>query len=124
MPLSRKRGFSKTALSAHTSSYGMSYIHMVDLGCPKEIRRDYQADGDWARYTERFLEYLDTQDAALDDLACLVRQGRYALLCFEADPDTCHRKYVAEAVRDRVADASITHLMPTVPARVAHAAAA
>jgi len=124
MPLSRKPGFSKTALAAHTENHGLQYVHMVNLGCPKAIRRDYQADGDWERYTKRFLEYLDTQDAALDDLAFLVRKGHCALLCFEADPDTCHRKYVAEAVRDRIADASVTHLMPTIPLRVAHAAAA
>lgn len=123
MPLSRKPGFSKKALAAHAERHGLRYMHMVDLGCPKEIRRDYQVDGNWTRYTERFLKYLETQDTALEELLSYARRSRCALLCFEADPNTCHRKYVAEALADRMPDTSVRHLMPTVPMQAVCAAA-
>ena len=36
--LSRKRGFSKTALAAALRDAGMEYLHIRSLGCPKPIR--------------------------------------------------------------------------------------
>jgi hypothetical protein len=41
-PLSRKRGFSKTPLSAHCPEYGLEYIHCA-LGLPAEYRDAYKA---------------------------------------------------------------------------------
>jgi uncharacterized protein (DUF488 family) len=95
LPLSRKPGFSKSALSRAANRRGLNYVHIPELGCPKAIRHDFRVDRNWARYTRRFMSYLETRDAAVQQLALRVLGERCCLMCFEADPDLCHRSYVA-----------------------------
>lgn len=99
LPLSRKKGFSKTALREHLAAAGIGYVHAPALGCPKKIRNQYRSDGDWARYTRDFLAYLQTQDASVRELAQQSRAAAACLVCFEADYSMCHRTYVARAAR-------------------------
>ena len=97
VPLSRKRGFSKSALSAALSEAGLQYLHIRELGCPKPIRDQYRLDGDWKRYTVAFMDHLRQQSAAVLDLAAVCRRSTAALLCYEADSTRCHRTYEASA---------------------------
>ncbi len=46
LPISRKPGFAKAALSAAIEARGIRYEHLVALGCPREIRHRYREDGD------------------------------------------------------------------------------
>ncbi len=98
LPLSRKPGFSKKALSNVLNLSGLEYVHMVDLGCPKPVRDGYREDGDWKRYTTGFTKHLSTQKDAVEELAELVKSSTCALLCYEADFNFCHRSMVADAV--------------------------
>ena len=68
LPLSRKKGVSKSAFCAALSAHGMAYLHAPVLGCPKPIRNQYKADGNWQTYTRNFLKYIQTQDASLREL--------------------------------------------------------
>jgi hypothetical protein len=34
----------------------MAYLHAPALGCPKSIRNQYKADGNWQTYTRDFSE--------------------------------------------------------------------
>lgn len=99
LPLSRKKGFSKTAFREHLAAAAIGYVHTPALGCPKEIRNQYRSDGDWARYTREFLAHLQTQDASVRELAQQARATTACLLCFEADYTMCHRTYVARAAK-------------------------
>jgi uncharacterized protein (DUF488 family) len=111
LPLSRKPGFSKKALAAAVTDAGIRYAHLPALGCPKTIRHDYRADGDWDRYSERFLDYLGSQDAALRDLTRRVGTSRCCLMCFEADYRVCHRSLIAELLKPLATDTlRIVHL--------------
>ncbi|MEY2953224.1 MAG: hypothetical protein RLZZ401_1311 [Pseudomonadota bacterium] len=56
LPLSRKKGFSKSAFCAALSAHGVAYLHAPALGCPKPIRNQYKADGNWQTYTREFFE--------------------------------------------------------------------
>ena len=80
VPLSRKRGFSKTALSAALSKAGVQYLHIRELGCPKPIRDQYRLDGDWKQYTVAFMAHLRQQAAAVRDLAEVCGRSTVALL--------------------------------------------
>lgn len=99
-PLSRKPGFSKNGLAGSLRQSGYAYVHMVDLGCPKPVRDRYRENGNWRRYTEDFLKYLQTRQEAIAQLSNLVGTSNCALLCYEADHNLCHRSMVANAVRD------------------------
>ena len=99
LPLSRKRGFSKTAFAQALAGAGIAYAHRVALGTPKAMRARYKRDRDFAALAVEFRKYLGNQTHSLLELIELVRGKRACLLCFEADPALCHRSLVAEAAR-------------------------
>jgi uncharacterized protein (DUF488 family) len=109
LPLSRKKGFSKTALSENLAAHGIAYFHVPTLGCPKDVRDAYRIDGDWARYTRGFMKHLSQQDACVRELAKLARSTTACLVCFEADFSACHRTYVGRAAH-RVGGPPLKHL--------------
>lgn len=123
LPLSRKRGFSKTVLRGHLAAAGIAYEHHRCLGCPKPVRDRYKSDGDWAAYTGGFMTHLVGVQAELRTLAATARRHKVCLVCFEADHETCHRTYVARAAR-RLGAPAVQHLtartvIPDVPASLA-----
>jgi uncharacterized protein (DUF488 family) len=109
LPLSRKKGFSKTSFSSALSAHGIGYLHALVLGCPKPIRDQYKADGNWQTYTKYFLKYIKTQDASLRELVKIAHATPSCLVCFEADFSMCHRTFVARAAR-QLGGPVVTHL--------------
>ena len=108
-PISRKPGFSKSALAQALNEAGIEYRHFRELGCPKPIRDQYREDEDWERYTRSYFGHLRKQTEAIDSLTSLSRTIQTALLCYEADFNRCHRTYVARVVADR-AGALVCHI--------------
>lgn len=109
LPLSRKKGFSKTAFCEQLHQAGIVYLHAPALGCPKSIRDRYRKDGDWKKYSEGFLAYLKSQREPLQELARISRATAACLVCFEADYTHCHRSYVARAAH-RLGAPEVRHL--------------
>jgi uncharacterized protein (DUF488 family) len=123
LPLSRKKGFSKTAFREALAAAGIAYEHRPALGCPKPVRNRYKADGDWQTYTDGFHAHLALQTADIQDLALTTSAQTTCLVCFEADFGFCHRTYVARAAHEAGAPA-VQHLaaktvIADVPARLA-----
>lgn len=116
MPLSRKPGFSKKALAGALNLSGFGYAHMVELGCPKAVRDQYRADGNWKRYTAGFLKHLNAQSIAIIELCDLVETRKCALMCYEADYNFCHRSMVAAAVSE-YSGATVRHITSREPTR-------
>jgi len=96
LPISRKKGFSKGALSDLLLKHGVDYTHLRKLGCPRPIRYDYRSDQNWDKYTQRFTAYLNTQGEVIEHLNTLVSKLNCCLLCFEANPQLCHRSLIAK----------------------------
>jgi uncharacterized protein (DUF488 family) len=111
LPISRRKGFSKSALSAALTEAGIGYSHERALGSPREIRYRLRDDGDLVRFFSDFREYLATQCKLLDTLA-QTTSGAVALLCYERNHAECHRSVVAEALARRT-KSTVRHL--TVP---------
>jgi uncharacterized protein (DUF488 family) len=109
LPLSRKKGFSKTVFSEALGAAGIAYLHMPTLGCPKEVRDAYKRDGDWARYTRGFMKHLLEQEACVRELAKIAGGTTACLVCFEADFSACHRTYVGRAAQ-RAGAPQLKHL--------------
>ena len=97
LPLSRRRGFSKNALRLALEARGIGYRHERALGAPAPIRHRVKRDGDWQRYFRAYDRHLDGCSSLIESIAATVT-GSVALLCFEADPETCHRRSVARAL--------------------------
>ena len=110
---SRRPGFSKSRLAANLEEAGIEYLHLRALGTPAEGRAAARA-GRHAEMQAVYREQLATAEAQaeLDVLAGLVRGGRrVCILCFEADPEHCHRTLVAAALGERV-PIRVEHLRP------------
>lgn len=110
-PISRKRGFSKTALREALAEAGVRYEHRPALGNPKDNRDGFWKPGTPQHRTavSRFRDVLAVDQAAEDlaELAELANDQRVVLLCFEAEERCCHRKVVLEQVRQLVAERSL-----------------
>jgi uncharacterized protein (DUF488 family) len=123
-PLSRKRGFSKGALSAALDAVGITYTHMPAMGCPKPVRERYKRDSNWAAYTRGFLRYLNEQRDALLRVVQIAKTSPSCLICFEADFERCHRTFVARGAA-QLGGFQVAHITDrkVVPDAVARSAA-
>jgi uncharacterized protein (DUF488 family) len=94
--LSRKKGFSKKSLSARLEAEGIEYLHFIELGDPKQGREAARA-GRFDEFRDIYGLHLDSEEAqvSLKKLLCVVSAAPTCLLCFERDPETCHRSIVA-----------------------------
>ena len=101
-PVSRKRGFSKTALAETLANAGVGYRHLGDLGNPKP-GRDAAKRGDIPAFQRIFRAHLDSRGAqrALAQAIGIAAAVRTCLLCFERDAATCHRAIVAQEMANR-----------------------
>lgn len=108
LAMSRRRGFSKTALSLALAGAGISYAHEPALGTPRWLRHRLRDDGNVAGFRKDFRRQLAAKRPVLDSLAGSL-SGRVALLCYERNPLECHRSLVAAALARR-AGAAVEHL--------------
>ena len=110
-PQSRRPGMSKTRLGELLGDQGIAYEHRKPLGTPPDIRWFYKHNRT-AEGAPKFREHIETTAAhELDDLAAeLARGPRTALMCLEADPATCHRRMLTEALRARRPDLEVVDL--------------
>jgi uncharacterized protein (DUF488 family) len=96
---SRRAGFSKTALSKSLADIGVGYIHLRELGDPKEGRVAARSN-DLRKFRSIYEGVLRTIDAqvALERIAQSVASESVCLLCYERDQTHCHRAIVADRV--------------------------
>jgi uncharacterized protein (DUF488 family) len=98
--LSRKKGFSKTALRNKLADAGIEYVHFNALGDPKPGREAARA-GRYDEFRTIYGKHLASADAqvALKELEIAVKAKATCLLCFERDPNVCHRSIVTHTLR-------------------------
>jgi uncharacterized protein (DUF488 family) len=88
---------------------GVDYVHQPELAPTQALLDEYKkVSHDWAGYAQRFCALIaerhveDTMDREIFDDACL--------LCSEDKADHCHRRLVAEYLRDAWGNVNIVHL--------------
>jgi uncharacterized protein (DUF488 family) len=100
---SRRPGFSKRQLAAGLDENGIRYLHLRALGTPTEGRlaaRKGRRD-ELFRIYEKHLATPEAREE-MDELAGLAQSGRrLCLLCYERDPEGCHRRRIAELIHER-----------------------
>lgn len=110
LPLSRRPGFSKSALAANLREAGIEYRHFRALGTPAEGRAAARRN-DHAALSAIYADQLALPEAALAGahLAELARERRVALLCYEREARGCHRRLLCESM---LAAFTVTDLVP------------
>jgi uncharacterized protein (DUF488 family) len=109
-PASRKPGLSPLPLFDALRKAGITYESDRSLGTPEEIRKVWKA-GRLAEGKRRYRKLLLAERRPrLELLLALAKHERVCLLCFEADPDRCHRSVIAEEAVRIEPDLAIRHL--------------
>ncbi|WP_102128110.1 DUF488 family protein [Deinococcus planocerae] len=107
---SRRRGYSKTALSNALRKRGTLYRHLRALGTPPSLRKEYRLSHDFGLLTRGYHAHLAAQGEALEELGTLAAGHRTCLLCYEADPGACHRSLIAARLRELGLVGEVEHL--------------
>jgi uncharacterized protein (DUF488 family) len=88
---------------------GMEYVHLEQLAPTQDILDAFKKEkGDWGEYEKRFLSLMrerrveETVSREVVDGACL--------LCSEETAEHCHRRLVAEYLREKWGEVEIVHL--------------
>ena len=110
LPLSRRKGFSKTKLATTLSEAGIAYEHDRALGNPKPYRDLYKAGRQ--REGERgYRAHVRNGSAgAVDELAATLAGSKTAVMCVEHDHKSCHRAVLVDELRRRLPGLAVTHL--------------
>jgi len=99
LPMSRRKGFAKTALTKALQGAGIDYRHEKQLGSPKAMRHRLREDWNYTRFFRDYDQHLGRQQALLKQLTRELK-GNVAFMCYEKDPDTCHRSSVVDALAE------------------------
>ncbi|OQB04378.1 MAG: hypothetical protein BWY19_01205 [bacterium ADurb.Bin212] len=106
-PLSMKYGFSKSQIINNLKHFNISYIHIPELGIESEQRKNLNDISDYERLFEK---YETTTLARADKYLWQIKQlsdgyKRIAIMCFEADPQMCHRtRVLRKLVNNKIFD--------------------
>lgn len=88
--------------------FGAGYEHIPELAPTQPMLDEYRkSKGSWSSYAEKFLNLMaqrkiETIDRSRFDGGCL--------LCSEDKPHHCHRRLVAEYLKEKWGDIEIEHL--------------
>lgn len=98
-PLSRKFGFSKGKLRHIIETVGIKYVHIPDLGIESDKRSSLDTVED---YKCLFNDYEKTLPSLLPQLdqvySLLCSHARIALMCYEHEPEMCHRHVIRDNI--------------------------
>lgn len=107
--VSRRRGFSKKALTAAVEAANITYRHEPFLGNPKSNRVAFRAGSQAARTT--FLAHLNNGSRDMyDEVIELARERVVALVCFERNHDECHRSCISAQAQSQHPTLSVERL--------------
>jgi uncharacterized protein (DUF488 family) len=110
LPLSRRRGFSKTRLGEALAARGITYSHIRPLGNPKANRERYWS-GDIEGGAEVYRQHLHNGSyPTLLQLADELDGEATCLMCLERDHDRCHRAVIVDALGALRPNLQICHL--------------
>ena len=88
---------------------GIEYVHLPKLAPTQEILDEYKKRrGDWKTYESRFLALMKQRGIEQTVSREVIVDG--CLLCSEDKPQLCHRRLVAEYLKQHWGDVDIVHL--------------
>ena len=89
---------------------GIDYVHLPELAPTQEMLDAFKKEkGEWAVYEKRFLALIAERRIEEKVPREVLHQG--CLLCSEETPEHCHRRLVAEYLKEKWRDVEIRHLV-------------
>lgn len=90
-PRSMKYMFNKGRLQRSLSKVDIQYMHIPDLGIPKEMRTNLTNRADYEALFVKYREILPSKEEYVKKIISIGESKRIALMCFEKDVSLCHR---------------------------------
>ena len=88
----------------------IDYTHMAVLAPSEEILAEYKKKkSDWNTYEKKFLALME--ERLIENVVSPDELDRACLLCSEHLPKHCHRRLVAEYLKNKWSDVDIEHLV-------------
>ena len=88
---------------------GIEYVHLPELAPTQDMLDEYKKKrGDWGAYETRFLTLM--KQRRVEDTVQRDVIADSCLLCSEDKPHQCHRRLVAEYLKQHWGDVNISHL--------------
>ena len=87
----------------------MDYVHVPSLAPTKDMLDDYKKkDGNWEDYERRFMRLMEERRIEEKLKPDMLEDA--CLLCSEDKPHHCHRRLVAEYLKERWGNVEIEHI--------------
>jgi len=86
----------------------IDYLHLPELAPTQELLDEYRAGRDWAAYEKKFVDLM--AERAVENSIPREAVDGACLLCSETTAEKCHRRLVAEYLRERWGNLEIVHL--------------
>ncbi len=93
-PLSYKYGFNYYWLNKYLPEFGTKYIGIPELGIEEKYRKIFSQEQLWKHY----LESLEVKKDYLDRACDIIKEQPTVLMCFEMNPEDCHRLRLAKKI--------------------------
>lgn len=106
-PWSMKYGYTKSQLETFTGKLMISYQNIPDLGIPSNLRQDLNSKQDYLTLLEKYRKTINEKKTYLSFLKNLSTHHKIALLCFEKDPQICHRRIIGETLQNMGSEVTI-----------------
>lgn len=87
----------------------IDYFHFEFLAPTEELREIYPKNNNWDLYARKFRELLDERKI-INKLNESFFENKTCFLCAEATPENCHRRLVAEYLKEHWKEVKIIHL--------------
>lgn len=88
---------------------GISYVHLPELAPTQDMLDAFKKEkGDWHAYEKQFLALM--KERRIEDTVARDVIADGCLLCSEDKPHHCHRRLVAEYLKDHWGDVQVAHL--------------
>ena len=88
---------------------GIDYVHIPDFAPTKDILDEFKKrKGSWTEYQRKFKDLMENRRIA--ETAAKVLRENDCFLCSEHTTEHCHRRLVAEHLRDRMDSIEVIHL--------------
>lgn len=99
-PISRKFGFSKNKIQHVLNTIGIKYIHIPELGIESQKRLNLESIYDYQQLFQEYRISLPQRKKYLEYVYFLLSDNvRIALMCYEKEPQMCHRHVIEDYIQ-------------------------
>ncbi|MHA1679408.1 MAG: DUF488 domain-containing protein, partial [Promethearchaeota archaeon] len=98
---SMKYEFNKGRLEKTVNNLDIKYQHIPELGIDSEKRKKLETRMDYELLFAEYAKDLPNKREYIEQIEILGNKRRIALMCFEADVQSCHRREIGKVLVER-----------------------